>query len=67
MVPYMTGGISTADPFLPALGRARRSGAAKSDNALTLDKIELCVRIIACEWFAEPDLSFTALLIPNIL
>ena len=44
VVPYLTGGISTVDPFLPALGKARRSGSANSDHVLMLDKIELCVR-----------------------
>jgi len=43
VVPYLTGGISTVDPFLPAVGQARRSrsGASNSDRALMLDKIEL--------------------------
>jgi hypothetical protein len=54
VVPFMTGGISTVDPFLPALAQARRSGAANSDHVLTLDKIELCVRITVYKWIAEP-------------
>jgi len=48
VVPYLSGGISTVDPFLPAVSQARgsRSGASNSDRALMLDKIELYARII---------------------
>jgi len=56
VVPYLTGGISTVDAILPAVGQAHRSrsGASNSDRALMLDKIELYARIIIHKLSFEP-------------